>query len=139
MVLAFQGLSLAEMAQEDALIEEGGAGGLEREAYQETAPEVTMDPRMQQKIEQATMEAYQEACNFGPGGMRAPIGGARAEVTGLRVAGSRTELAQAVEPLLRGLQALLLDIHAGKELGGAGSLIEVIAWAVVTRLLGFGV
>ena len=70
LVVAFQGLSLAEMAQEEAPTEEWGAGGLER-------------------------EAYQEACEFGLGDMGFPVGGAEAEVTSLRVAEHRTELAQA--------------------------------------------
>ena len=38
-----------------------------------------------------------------------------------------------MEALLRGLQAVLLDIHACGELEGAGCLTEVIARAVVTR------
>ena len=122
LVLAFQGLSLPEIAQQDALIKDGGAEELEayqetalevtmdpqlqpkmeeatmeawQEAWQETMPEVAMDPKLQQKIEQVTMEAYQEACEFEPRSMGAPFGGAGAEVTGLRIAGPYTELAQA--------------------------------------------
>ena len=88
LVKAFQGLSLADMAEEEAPIEEGGAGGLEW-----------------------------EACGLGPGSTGVPVGGAEVEVTGFRVAEpSCTELAQAVEALLRGLQAVLLDIHAGRML-----------------------
>ena len=75
-----------------------------------------------------------EACGLGPGSMEAPVGGADVEVTGFHVAEPFCpELGQAVEALLRGLRAVLLDIHAGGELGGAGSLTEVIARAVVTR------
>ena len=77
LVEAFEGVSLADVDEVDAPIEEGGAGSLEWEW---------------------------EACGLGPGSMWAPVGGAEVEVTGFRVAEpSRTELVQAVEALLRGL------------------------------------
>ena len=81
----------------------------------------------------------QDASEFELEDLGVSVGGAGFEVFGLRGSDHCTDLAQAADDLLRGLQALLEDLHAGGEEGKAGAWTEVMDWASVSRTTVWGV